>query len=276
MVTSLLPLIRHAHLAVLAWIGCILWSLPASAGPYGCLDSDAICAQYGHVATACIGAMLSTRTDYGIEYQLTGTQTDLGNRSDTRTDLLMEFPRNKTWVAAGESLVKALHGKPSSVRRKTKKWVGKTVAFYVRVDVRNWPTTYTMDPLNRTAGTLYVDGSMVTNTWDAAGQQLTSQDITGITSLLWDLNGRQMATQNPTGINLTNTLDPLGNRLVLADPWGVTSYTWDAQSRLIGILNPLNEQTTIQWDPLNRESHRVLANGMAVSPRRHRSDSRDV
>ena len=146
----------------------------------------------------------------------------------------------------------------------------------LRVDARNWPTTYTMDPLNRTYGTLYMDGSMVTNTWDAAAQQLTSQDITGVTSLLWDLNGRQIATQNPTGINLTNTLDPLGNRLVLADPWGATTYAWDAQSRLTGILNPLNEQTTIQWDPLNRESHRVLANGMAVSPRRHRSDSRDV
>ncbi len=108
-----------------------------------------------------------------------------------------------------------------------------------------------------------IDGTMVTNTWDAAGQQLTSQDVTGVTSLLWDLNGRQIATQNPTGINLTNTPDPLGNRLVLADPWGVTSYAWDAQSRLTGILNLLNEQTTIQWDPLTRESHRVLANGMA-------------
>ena len=129
MVTSLLPLIRHAHLAVLAWIGCILWSLPASAGPYGCLDSDAICAQYGHVATAGICAMLSTRTDYGIEYQLTGTQTDIGNRSDTRTDLLMEFPRNKTWVAAGESLVMALDGKPSSVRRKTKNGLVRLLHF---------------------------------------------------------------------------------------------------------------------------------------------------
>jgi len=42
MVTSLLPLIRHAHLAVLAWIGCILWSLPASAGPYGCLVNSRV------------------------------------------------------------------------------------------------------------------------------------------------------------------------------------------------------------------------------------------
>ncbi len=105
----------------------------------------------------------------------------------------------------------------------------------------------------------------MTNTWDSAEQQLTSQDVTGITSLLWDLDGRKYATQNPTGINLTVTLDPVGNRLVLQDNYGVTTYTRDIQSRLTGILNPYNEQTTMQWDCLDRESHRVLANGGIIS-----------
>ena len=71
--------------------------------------------------------------------------------------------------------------------------------------------------------------------------------------------------QNPTGINLTSTLDALGNRLVLQDNYGVTSYTWDVQSRLVGILNPYNEATTMQWDALDREYHRVLANGCTAS-----------
>ena len=96
--------------------------------------------------------------------------------------------------------------------------------------------------------------------WDAASQQLTSQDVTGITSYVWDSDSRKTATQNPTGINLTNTLDGAGNRLVLADSYGVTSYTWDMQSRLTKIQNPLNEVTSIQWDALDREQHRITAN----------------
>jgi RHS repeat-associated protein len=134
-----------------------------------------------------------------------------------------------------------------------------------RVDGRNWPTTYTVDALNRTAYTQYIDNTRVTNTWDAAGQQLTSQDVTGITSFVWDNDSRKIATQNPTGINLTNTLDPVGNRLVLQDSFGTTTYTWDQQSRLSTIWNTLNERTTLTWDPLDREQHRVLANGGTIS-----------
>ena len=135
----------------------------------------------------------------------------------------------------------------------------------LKVDARNWPTTYTIDAMSRTAQTLYIDSTRVTNTWDSAGQQLTCQDVTGITSLIWDLDGRKTATQNPTGINLTNTLDPLGNRELLQDSYGSTSYTWDSQSRLLSIWNPVNERTTMQWDALDREQYRVLANGTTTS-----------
>ncbi len=135
----------------------------------------------------------------------------------------------------------------------------------LRVDARNWPTSYTIDALNRTPQTLYVDGTRVTNSWDPAGQQIVSADSTGITSMVWDQNSRKIATQNPTGINLTNSLDPLGNRLGLQDNYGATTYTWDSQSRLLSIWNPLNERTTMSYDPLDREQHRVLANGMGIS-----------
>src|ERR1019366_8757853 len=123
----------------------------------------------------------------------------------------------------------------------------------LRVDARNWPTSYTADPLNRISGQVYIDGTRVTNTWDSAGQQLTSQDSTGITVYVWDLDGRKTATQNPTGINLTQTLDLVGNRLVLQDNYGVTTNTWDLQARLSTIWNPLNERTTLSWDAIDRE-----------------------
>ena len=140
--------------------------------------------------------------------------------------------------------------------------VGNTT---LRVDARNWATTYTNDPLNRPAQTVYIDGTRVTNTWNGAGEQTTSQDVTGVTSMGYDLNGRNVYQQFPTGISLTNTFDGANNRLTQADPWGVTSNTYDLQIRLTGIVNPLNERTTILWDALNREQTKTLANGMAVN-----------
>jgi uncharacterized protein RhaS with RHS repeats len=135
----------------------------------------------------------------------------------------------------------------------------------LKVDARNWPTSYTVDALNRTTQKLYMDGTRVTSTWDSAGQQTVVADYTGITSTVWDLDSRKTATQNPTGIYLTVTLDPLGNRLLLQDNYGSTTYMWDSQSRNTSIWNPYNERTTITWDALNREQHRVLGNGGTIS-----------
>ena len=155
--------------------------------------------------------------------------------------------------------------------------VGNTI---LRVDARNWPTTYTNDALNRPAQTVYINGTRVTNTSfaltpssrraaqrtrNAAGEQITSQDVTGTTSMGYDLNGRNVYQQFPTGIALTNTFDGANNRLTQADPWGVTSNTYDIQSRLTGIVNPLAERTTIQWDAVNREQTKTLGNGMVVT-----------
>ncbi len=131
----------------------------------------------------------------------------------------------------------------------------------LKVDARSWPITYTIDALNRTAVSAFINGTINTNTWDSAGQQLTMQDVTGITGYVYDLDGRQIAVQNPTGINLTYSFDTIGNRLTMQDIGGITSYAYDAQSRPLTIWNPLNEITTMAYDALDREYHRVLANG---------------
>jgi len=141
--------------------------------------------------------------------------------------------------------------------------VGNTV---LRTDARNFATSYTLDALNRTVGQLYPNGTMVTNTFDAAGQQITQQDSTGIRSFSWDQDGRQIGVVDPTGMTLTYTLDPVGNRLLLQDPnAGLTSYSWDAQNRLTSIVNPFAERTTVSFDALDRELQKTLGNGMAVS-----------
>src|SRR5262249_24988749 len=118
----------------------------------------------------------------------------------------------------------------------------------------------------RIAGQVYIDGTRATNTWDAAGQQLTQQDLLGVRSFGYDLDGRKTSVAFPTGLNLTMSFDPVSNRLSLLDPDnGLTSWSYDAQNRIVGIVNPVAEMTTVQWDALDRELHKVLGNGMTVS-----------
>src|SRR3984957_7731651 len=161
-----------------------------------------------------------------------------------------------TTVFSNRGFVSAMQDQLGALTSFTQDPDGNTI---LRVDARSWPTSYTVDALNRTSGQVYIDGTRVTSTWDSASQQITSQDVTGITSYVWDLDSRKIATQYPTAVNLTNTLDAVGNRLGLADPLGLTTYSYDQQNRLTEVVNALNEATSIQWDPLNRESQRVLS-----------------
>jgi hypothetical protein len=45
-----------------------------------------------------------------------------------------------------------------------------------------WPTTYTFDVLSRETQRLFIDCSMHTFTFDAAGQLTVMKDVTGITT----------------------------------------------------------------------------------------------
>ena len=135
-----------------------------------------------------------------------------------------------------------------------------------RVDARGWPTTYSMDPLGRTVGQIYIDGTRVTSIYDPAGRQTGMQDVTGITSMAYDAGGRQSAVVNGAGLALTYGYDATGERVSMQDPdGGMTTYGYDADGRLVGIANPYSELTTIGYDALGREVNKVLANSVTVS-----------
>lgn len=141
--------------------------------------------------------------------------------------------------------------------------IGNTIK---RIDARNLVTTYTQDVLNRTVATLYQDGTRITVTFDNAGQQTTMQDLAGVTSFGYDFDGRQNSVAYPGIGTLTYTFDAVGNRTLLTDIDGdLTTYTWNSNGQIIGIVNPFSERTTISYDALDRERHRVLGNGMALS-----------
>ena len=88
-----------------------------------------------------------------------------------------------------------------------------------------------LDALGRTTGQEYIDGTKATFTFDPAGEQITMQDVTGVTTNLWDNAGRRIGVVNGAGKALTYTLDPVGNRGGMVDSdAGLTTYAWDAQS----------------------------------------------
>jgi RHS repeat-associated protein len=136
----------------------------------------------------------------------------------------------------------------------------------LRVDGRGWPTTYAYDNLNREIGRTYIDGTLNTFTFDAAGQRTVMQDTIGVTSYAYDRAGRQTSVVNAYGQVLTYSYDAYGNRTVLLDSEGrLTTYIYDAQERLASIVNPWNETTTYTYDALNRELMKALANGVVCS-----------
>ena len=146
---------------------------------------------------------------------------------------------------------------------------------------------HTVDALNRTAHTLYIDATRVTNTWDSAGQQLTMQDVTGVTGYVYDLDGRQIAVQNPTGISLTSTLDSLGgpSEVVLGQGrsrqmryiWGGLAsqnrsgtssfYLYDSQGSVRNLVNPAGAITdTYLYTAFGVE---LLTSGSTINPFRY-------
>ena len=151
--------------------------------------------------------------------------------------------------------------------------VGNTA---LRVDGNNRPATYVYDALNRETSRLYFDATSVLSAYDAAGQQLSMQDVTGLTAYSYDLVGQQQSVASPTGSVLTYSYDGVGNRIGLlalsvSNPafenpnvTAMITYAYDANKRLASVWNGYNERTTFAYDALNRDFSRTLANGQVI------------
>ena len=99
-------------------------------------------------------------------------------------------------------------------------------------------TTYAYDADSRLVGeTWYASGGTVTDvftyTYDADGNQLTAQDVSGTYTMTYDALDRVISTEDPFGLTLTYTYDADGNRIETQDSLGgVTTYIYDADNEL--------------------------------------------
>ncbi len=136
----------------------------------------------------------------------------------------------------------------------------------LRTDARSRLTTYTLDSLNRITGQLYIDETRVTNTFDAAEQQLTMQDVSGITNYSYDRQGMRTVMQKGTSLALTYAFDPGGNTLQYQNPLGgFMQWAYDQQNRVATVFDSDSERTTIAWDALDRLQRVTLGNGVTTS-----------
>ena len=107
-----------------------------------------------------------------------------------------------------------------------------------RTDALGRVTTYAYDADSRLVGeTWHAAGGAVTDvfayTYDADGNQLTAQDVSGTYTMTYDALDRVISTEDPFGLTLTYTYDADGNRILTQDSLGgVTTYVYDADNEL--------------------------------------------
>ena len=83
----------------------------------------------------------------------------------------------------------------------------------LRIDSRNWPTTYSFDALNRQSGYIYNSGQRATFTYNHLSLQTGMADWTGLTTMTYDSDERPAGIAYPTGKAVTYSYDPNGNEL---------------------------------------------------------------
>jgi len=112
---------------------------------------------------------------------------------------------------------------------------------------------------------VYDSGRTSSFGFDAAGRQTEMSDETGTTSYDYDQAGRLSSASYPGTGTLFYGYDESNNRTQMTDrDGGLTSYSYDANNRLTRLQNPLGEVTSFLYDALDRESGRVLANGVTM------------
>jgi RHS repeat-associated protein len=122
----------------------------------------------------------------------------------------------------------------------------------LRTDGRNWPTTYQYDALNRQVGVQYLNGQLVTNTYDAASELTVTADWTGLTTTVYDRVGNTSQVYSPAGIFIRYAYDGANQVTGVEDSKeGWTTYTRDANGNAIQAINAYNEWYTMVYDTRN-------------------------
>jgi YD repeat-containing protein len=92
--------------------------------------------------------------------------------------------------------------------------------------------------LDRLVRTESSSGIVVTHTYDAVGNRLTTTDPAGTTTWAYDALGRVTSEALVGGATLGYTWDPAGNLAAFTDPSGTVAYTHDPINRVVSVTDP--------------------------------------
>lgn len=118
---------------------------------------------------------------------------------------------------------------------------------------------YDYDTLNALADKLYQDGNEeesdhpVRMGYNAMGQRVSMEDITGASSYTYDGLGRLKTATNGSGKTVTYEYDEADNLEAILYPDGKkVSYTYDKNDNIILLTDRDGRSTSYEYDPLNR------------------------
>ena len=150
---------------------------------------------------------------------------------------------------------------PSGVLLSTTNPLGNTTRFtytdagYLRTttDALNHTTTQLVTPSGKRAATIYPDGRMSTNRYDAMDNLVGVTDARGANaSFFYDAVGQMVGMQTASGSSST-VYDERGNVVQTTDASGVSSFvSYDAFGRPVEARNALGAKWTTAYDALNR------------------------
>jgi YD repeat-containing protein len=130
--------------------------------------------------------------------------------------------------------------------------------------VRRWPTSFAGVPTAWTYNNLSEiltepvgTGSLAqttTNTWDALGDELTTQDANGTTSMGFNLLGQMTSLTDPDTNQTVWTRDNLGRVISEQNPSGTETFGYDANSNLVKQVDFKGQERDFVFDDLNRET----------------------
>jgi RHS repeat-associated protein len=110
-------------------------------------------------------------------------------------------------------------------------------------------TSFSRDPVGRVVAVTDPDGLVISHTYDAAGQVVTTSVDGQEWHASYDHAGRIVSIADPLGAETRFTYDALGRVLTATDALGhTTHYDWDADGRCTGVTDPLGNTTRYEWD----------------------------
>jgi len=119
-------------------------------------------------------------------------------------------------------------------------------------DGANKATTYAYDSYDRVVKATYGDGSVISYTYDRAGNRRSMADNTGTTTYDYDELNRVKAERLPGLRTNTYAYDAAGNLEAYTDAAGTVTYAHNAVNLVERLTEPGGQVTTFDYDDANR------------------------